>query len=538
MDELADKFQEIVEVFRARWDRTAGPDISEADKASEIAELIMVTHQVAGSAGTYGFAGISPAARSIELLLKSLSDATEDRLAERMAQIGIQIRNLELIWDDLRDRSVNVSLDGVNVDTPAHNRRVLIVDGNLGRATEIADQILQFDYEVRKIPKLDDAMSVVAEYEPTATIVEWTDAIEGSTEVEIITQLSTKTGPIGLAERADFATRLTAARANCAAFLTWPVQPADLIDRLDRICGSADAEPYQILIVEDDLILAEGYAMVLRGAGMTVEILGAPQTILESMAENLPDLVLLDLHMPEVSGIELARVVRQQPQFNSLPLVFLSGERDVTQQQMTKTFGGDDFVEKPVRPDHLVMAVTSRAERGRLLRAAMERDSLTGLLNHVSFKERAESEAKRAARTGSSFSLAMVDLDFFKSVNDNYGHLAGDMVLKSLTRGLVARLRQSDVVGRYGGEEFAVLLLDTDEGNATHVMDLFRAAFADVTHQFGEQSFKVTLSCGVCGFGADLSSEDMIARADAAFYRAKGAGRNRVFAASKLEISD
>jgi diguanylate cyclase (GGDEF)-like protein len=213
-----------------------------------------------------------------------------------------------------------------------------------------------------------------------------------------------------------------------------------------------------------------------------------------------------------------------------VPVVFLSGENDREKQLAALQVGADDFLTKPIAPGHLVAAVSSRAERARTLRRLLMRDSLTGLLNHTTTKERLDGEVARAMRQGTPLAFAFLDLDHFKSINDTYGHPVGDGVIRNMARLLQGRLRRSDLIGRYGGEEFAVILPDTPVGDAARVMEDLRTRFAAIEQHAGTGGgiFYATFSCGVAGVPPSLSAAALTETADQALYRAKQAGRNRV----------
>jgi diguanylate cyclase (GGDEF)-like protein len=163
-----------------------------------------------------------------------------------------------------------------------------------------------------------------------------------------------------------------------------------------------------------------------------------------------------------------------------------------------------------------------------MLRELMLHDSLTGLLNHTTVKERLEKELAQATRQRVPASLAMVDIDRFKSINDNYGHLAGDRVIKSLARLLQQRLRKSDLIGRYGGEEFLVLMNNTRGEDALALLEKMRHDFAELRHQSGEQSFKVSFSAGIASAAPGAHATALTETADRALYAAKNSGRNRI----------
>jgi PleD family two-component response regulator len=150
-----------------------------------------------------------------------------------------------------------------------------------------------------------------------------------------------------------------------------------------------------VLIVDDSPALVAYYAAHLTGAGFITQTVTDPMKTLEALADAPPEIILLDMNMPGASGQELARVIRQQDAYLSIPIVFLSAESDVGRQREAMSLGGDEFLQKPIEPEHLISAVRSRIIRYRALRALMVRDSLTGLLNHTSYKERLRAEVTR-----------------------------------------------------------------------------------------------------------------------------------------------
>ena len=282
------------------------------------------------------------------------------------------------------------------------------------------------------------------------------------------------------------------------------------------------------MVIDDDEILAATYALALENAGMRVLVeTDAAGALLKIMTTQI-DLILLDIHMPGVTGVELAAAVRQLRRFLPIPIVFLSVERDPVRQIEARRLGGDDFVSKPVDLRSLVSLVQMRADRAVALRNMMDRDSLTGLLNHGSFVDRLHHEMARCRRTGDELSLVFVDLDRFKNINDTYGHIFGDRVLQTLARVLTVGLRKADVVGRYGGEEFALLLLGASPEGACIAVDKVRRQFSQIEFRAKDSTFFVTFSAGVSGSRKCQTAEELISAADFNMYRAKATGRNRI----------
>jgi diguanylate cyclase (GGDEF)-like protein len=343
---------------------------------------------------------------------------------------------------------------------------------------------------------------------------------------EIHQLLAEKIPTLFVSQRKDWVSRLAAVRAGGMAYLEKPVDISELVDHLDHITQRIQREPYRVLVVDDSEELAQHYSLVLRQAGMQTKILTQPETILELMGQFQPELILLDYYFPHLTGLEVARVLRQHQTYFSIPIVFLSTEKE--REIQLETFQeGDDFLEKPVINKQLICTIESKIERSRALSELMYHDGLTGLLNQITLKRRVESELSRSLRQHEELSYLMLDLDLFKQVNDQYGHAMGDRVLKSLAQLLTDRLRKSDLIGRYGGEEFGIIMPNTTPRVAFEIIENLRDAFSQLKFQSEEASFKCSFSAGIACSSAFQKETRLIEAADDALYLAKNGGRNR-----------
>jgi len=432
----------------------------------------------------------------------------------------------------VHERSPEPLTAGGSQPSAEQNPRLLfLVEADSAPVQDLALQIGHFGYTVRVFTRMADLPAAARQHPPAAIVIG--SARPGEcVEVQVLSQVQQERPKpipvIFISQRCDLMARLMAVRAGAAAYFTRPVSVGNLVDRLDALTVHHPPDPYRILIVDDSVALADSYSLALQSAGMLTQIVNEPLRIMQPLSEFRPDLILMDLYMPECNGLELAAIIRQQEEYVSTPIVFLSAETDPQKQLQAIGLGADDFLTKPIEIDHLISAVTSRVERSRALRALMVRDSLTGLYNHTRLKELLELEVARASRQNGRFSFAMIDLDHFKQVNDTYGHPAGDGVLKTLARLLQQRLRRTDTIGRYGGEEFAVILPDTAGPAAARVMDEIRAGFAQVKQQAENAEFAVTFSCGVAEYPRYPDAQKLSEAADRALYAAKRGGRNRV----------
>jgi diguanylate cyclase (GGDEF)-like protein len=439
--------------------------------------------------------------------------------------------------DNLRHQSAN-SPHRTSYLFRAASPRIIVADPERSRADDLANQVALFGYTTVPCTTLADVLAAVHAEPPAALVCDlsFIDAERAVAAATSTRALATLELPIIFTAAHDtFTGRLEAVRAGGLAYFARPIDMSALVAHLDEATARLHPEPYRVLIVEDSHWIAQIYADILTDAGIAAVVAHRPTQALDLIAEQVPDLILLDMYMPECDGRELAAVIRQQPELHRVPIVFLSAETDRNAQLAALARGGDDFLTKPIPPDHLIAAVRSRIQRARMMRSQMVRDGLTGLLNHSVTKEHLAREVARARRSGNPLAMAMIDIDHFKQVNDTYGHAAGDQVLKSLARLLVQRLRASDIVGRYGGEEFAVIMPETEGSAALTVLDEIRTRFAQLHHRAGAIEFHTTFSGGIATLTDYGDAATLHERADSALYRAKRSGRNRIALISATE---
>jgi len=326
-------------------------------------------------------------------------------------------------------------------------------------------------------------------------------------------------------------TRLRAARSGGEEFFYRAVDPGQLIEKIQSYTHANPAEPYKVMVVDDSRAQAKFMENALKKAGMNTRVITDPMEVIDTLDDFSPEIIILDMYMPGCTGMEIAKVIRQQDHLHSVPIIYLSAEDDVSKQLHAMSMGGDDFLTKPIDPKHLIATLHNRGRRARSLLALMVRDSLTGLYNHTHSLHLLDTEITRARQHGTALTYAMLDLDYFKKVNDTYGHPMGDRVLRSLSMFLKQRLRKTDHIGRYGGEEFAVIFPETTANDARSVLNEIREKFSELQHPAGNSEFTVTFSCGVAAWEGE-SAQKLCEKADRALYYAKDAGRNRVHLSS------
>jgi two-component system cell cycle response regulator len=297
----------------------------------------------------------------------------------------------------------------------------------------------------------------------------------------------------------------------------------------------------KVLIVDDDPAIIRLLEAQLSAGGYEVLSASNGREALEMVERHEPCYLITDWNMPEMNGIELCRRVRQMDLPGYVYIVFLtirSGDDDLT---AAMDAGADDFLIKPLRKDELMARLSAGARILRLesrLSQLAALDALTELPTRRTFQVLLGKEWERAHRYQLPLSAVMIDIDFFKQVNDTYGHPAGDEVIRGVVQLLRRQCRRSDIICRYGGEEFVVLLPETDESSATLWADRLRVRIAEMITPIGGADVRVTVSLGVAQMLADMEEKaDLLSVVDQCLLAAKQRGRNRVESLQSLTNS-
>lgn len=528
-NELIQKLPEKVQDLETMWQHLQNEWSFET-----LQKVYCKVHGLAGSSKTFGFEELSQTAYSLEQTLKVLLQNKTPLDEQKSNEINSQVQALSRLAVNRDQNQAQAMVQKLNDNLLESDEvcQVFVVDDDQEAAQELALQLSYYGYEVEIFGRLENFRAAIKET-PNAIVlmnIEFSDDLTAGIRVmeEVQQESSEPIMVIFISSNDDIAMRLEAVRAGGVAYLTKPINSTELIDQLDSFAVPQTQEPFRVLIIDDNSSVLAYHAAVLELAGMVVKAVQKTDAVMKTLLEFNPDVILIDVYLPECSGVELAKVIRQIDGLLSVPIVYLSSENDFNTQLEAMSLAGDDFLVKPIDPKRLITAVTMRVRRARLLRGLMVRDGLTGLFNHTAIKEQLGREIVRSNRLKTPLSFAMIDVDFFKKVNDTYGHAAGDRVLKSLARLLKQRLRGTDIVGRYGGEEFAVIMTDTNAPEAAKVIDEIRKVFSRLMHMSDNREFKVTFSCGIADIKHFPDAKSISEAADKALYQAKKKGRNQV----------
>ncbi len=498
-------------------------------RATASRRLVMLSirerlHRLAGAAGTFGFAKLGERARQLEQRADRWLDSAKpgSRAAEAFARAVLQLAS-ETPGQE-RDGAAELP---EHHEEPAPGCRIYLMKADAVAGASMAVTLRNFGYLVSQWPNFAALQEAVADELPDALIVSVQQDSDFDALAALQQGLEQPLPLLVIHDRADFASQLAAVRAGAQGFFVRPLDITQLENSLERCLDRQQGEPFRVLIVDDDAELAARYSLVLRNAQMQVQILTEPTRVLETMRSFNPEVLLLDVNMPDCSGPELAQMIRLHDEWLRVTIIYLSAETDTLRQMAALLKAGDDFITKPISDTALVAAVYSHAQRARSLSTALARDSLTGLLKHADIKEQLALEVQRTTRTGKPASVVMLDLDHFKQINDTYGHAAGDNVIRALANLLRQRLRRIDSLGRYGGEEFVAVLPECSALQARRIFDEIRVRFAALSFNAGDQEFRVTFSAGICETDGHSASGLLLEHADQALYAAKHNGRNQ-----------
>ncbi len=314
----------------------------------------------------------------------------------------------------------------------------------------------------------------------------------------------------------------------------------------------AKTEEHSIVIVDDMPANLRLLNVILKDQGYKVRPAPSGTRALATIRKEPPELILLDIMMPDMDGYEVCRLLKADRRTMDIPVIFLSALNEVFDKVKAFKEGGVDFITKPFQVEEVAarvrMHVTLRAQQKALSKQNEElvkknaliteqtkklellatRDFLTGLSNRRDFLNRADQEEKRFKRINRSFALILIDIDHFKRVNDTYGHACGDKVLTSVARCLEKALRAQDILARWGGEEFICLLPETGVDGANCAAEKIRNDMESLGHNCIEVDVSITVTLGVCVYDGSCTITESIRRADDALYKGKHRGRNQV----------
>lgn len=508
-------------------------------------EAYQILHRLAGGAGSFGLDELSHEARELSLELQPMVElsVTSPEVADALERIVTEpflarIRHLARLARG--DTAADVAADSREpylpddraeeaVDIPQLDpARVVLVEPDVEAAASLSSELQDYGYRVQWVqdPREISAVRATLTGEVPAAVV--ADASQASALVALDVQDSPSFLPvIYLSAETSFDIRYRLAELGAGGFFTRPADTAGLVDCIEnQMAEQRTASRGRVMVVDDDRQRVVHRQTVLASAGLDLRLVVDPRDLLSQLAEFRPDVVLMEAWVADCDGAALARMIRLQPEWQNLSIVFVSPEPGAHDNGLDR----EDVLAGPLTDHALTAAIRSRCYRSRQLARRVSRDSLTGVLVPARIRQEVAREHAQARRHARHAVVAILDLDDFRQLNRDYGHPLGDTVLRGLADLLRQRLRSTDVVGRYGGEEFVVLLSDCTEEHARLVLEDIGQQFANLAFQSGRRPLQATLSIGLAELGDFRSADAALAAADQALDERKRAGKNGVTA--------
>ncbi len=495
---------------------------------AEIQAARTLAHRLRGSAGSYGFASVGVAAGLVEDLLAEAAPTLPGNTWERLDGALIEARQVIERPPSMLPPSPNA--------TGVQGKALLVVDDDqdflrlvraIARAlfvevvtAEAAEDAIQL---ARSQPLLGAILDVHLEEEQSFELAKRIRETDGNEDISVAF----------ISGDRRIETRVAAIEAGGSRFFEKPIAEEAFGESLRQFLRISQAQQGRVLIVDDDPDVLEHYSRHLRFAGLTVEQLLSADTLVERLEEMRPDVLLLDVNLPRVSGIDVCRALRRSERWELLPILVVTSRTDPETRLAAFRAGASDVIPKPVIPEELLARVRVQEERVRMHRERADRDALSGLLLRRAFLEAFQRSLAGCVRRKQPLSLVLFDIDKFKSINDTYGHLAGDQVIARLGELLRRRFRIEDLRGRWAGEEFVLAFPGATPEFALEATERLLAEFAQLEFAADDRRFHATFTAGIASYpdnGTSISA--LIRHADQLLYEGKRTGRNRAVSAS------
>ena len=515
-----------------------------------LAEAVNCAHKLSGTAGSYGLPHFGQIMKQAEERLRQLQEVaasdTPDRY-DRLWRDCLQLvevsqrEALELSVDRNKNKSSDQAANAQQLaaasedlfpvaDGAIATPKLLVVDDDpafLDLVVELGKPRL---VEILPANTSAQALKIAEERHINGALLD-VQLGEEDISFELAEQLRALPGyenlPLAfISGRAHIYNRVAASHAGACLYLNKPLNAADLDAAFMQLLSHQQFEIPRVLIVDDDEGFSSHLAGTLQHEGMEVATLNDPVRILDVLPEIVPDLLILDIMMPGVSGFDVCRMLRTALRWQNLPILFLTAQTSHESRLTTFEVEGDDCLIKSCPNDELIGRIKMRIKRARLQKEKAYKDSLTGLFSRRASLEQLERMFAAAQKLDFPVSICLFDIENFRAINETHGYLAGDHVIRSIALMLTRHFNPEDLRGRWGGDEFIVALHAVDYKEAQEAVAAVLREFHRLEFPSEEDGpFKVSLSAGIGTFPQDgTSAYDLIKTADRRLAAARQAG--------------
>ncbi|BAZ06474.1 response regulator [Calothrix sp. NIES-3974] len=459
-------------------------------------------HSLAGSLGTFGIGNGSIIARQIETILQSHQDFSTQEVA-----------HLSDLVDQLHQEiNQHITLTDSPTSNSTQQLIVMVIENHHQQQTSLATTIntttlqtkLEQEIATMVVSDLETARRGLYQKHPNLVVVDSTISHNQTELANFISECDARKPSVPvviIGNQSETEILLHSVRNNRHRFIETPVTPESLntaVQKMLQLTLSAEAK---VLIVDDDKSLGAAVQILLQPWGLNVTVLTQVQQFWETLETVAPDLLILDVEMPEKNGIEICQEVRNHPYWSELPIVFLTVHNDAATVNQVFSAGADDFVCKPIIGPELVTRIINRLERVKIWKNLTETDPLTKLANRHKAQQELAKLISLSRRYGHCLCLVVLDIDNFQQINLQQGKESGDRILREIASHLLAEFRLEDVVSRWGGDEFVIGLYGAgrDEGYACIMKALA-----------GLEELGITFSGGIAEFPDDAQTLEVL----------------------------
>jgi DNA-binding response OmpR family regulator/EAL domain-containing protein (putative c-di-GMP-specific phosphodiesterase class I) len=472
--------------------------------------LYNLSHSLSGSGKTFGFSELSVQARNLEIYLKAKIKSAKRPNANEIEEISALISAL-LAAAEKPDELKDVIPDIVPTDSTQVSARskyrVQIVDDDTHTAEYLSQQLIHSGYQVsicHGIYEIDEQLKSTQIDAVIMDIMFPEGSLAGVEAVERIRDTTGKRTPIlFMSARGDVTARLRAVRAGGDAYFTKPITLESLLNKLDEVILSNANQADKVLLIEDDVDLAKHYQLVLEQAGKNIQVVNKPMQTIQALIEFQPDLVLMDINMPDVSGLDLAAMINQEGRFIGLPIIFVSAENAPDIRERALSIGGDEFLSKPVEDEVLIEVVNRRLLKSRRIRRTIKQvsrqDFHLGLIHRKSFlTELEQATSTIESQTSSDKAIAAliyITIESFTAIRKQ----VGIMGLDSLTDYLAERiLKAVGSLGKASQLAETVYVVFAQTKNQQAIFDLTQSIRQSITESCVEiNKHKIDIQCSI-----------------------------------------
>ncbi|MDW3095041.1 MAG: diguanylate cyclase [Gammaproteobacteria bacterium] len=532
-----ESFPEKIQDLRQCW-----ADLNSTQEYIEpLSTLRVLVHKIAGSSGSHDFDDIHVLAKKVEEKIVEILDekatwVKDKQITGNLVQQLVDMLENQLLNYNFSDEEEDKipRLDALQL---SHRELVIFIVSHRSVELSLLSNLLETrGFTVIAFSTIERAQAMAQTVAPSIVVLDLGDAnqikLNKKTKDAFEAVENQLPAFVVISRRDDVETRKMAAKFEAEAFFATPINAHNFSSTLDVVLESRGSNGCRVLLIDKDKKRISYIEKALLCENIKCRSISMIDGIVDELVNFKPDLILIAHDKDDSYWRDGARIIRLHESHFNMPIIFLMEDEDNQAKLEALHAGADDCIFGHELQNEQFLILKQRILRFRRANHLIIMDSLTGALNRDAFLERANEEISLSIRRKESICLAMIDVDHFKQINDENGHVVGDYVLRHISDYLNNRLRRSDVVGRYAGDEFLVLLPDTDLDSAYLVLDMIRKNLVAHNIKVNNADVRVSISLGLIAARPTepLDIETLIVEADKKLYEAKVAGRNMLVA--------